>query len=574
MRILLLATAYNSLTQRAHVELVDRGHEVSIELAISDQVMTEAVELYQPDLIIAPMLKTAIPESIWSKHTCIIIHPGIKGGRGPSSLEEAITLDKQEWGVTALQAVAEMDASPVWSTRTFKMQPHSKSCLYRAEVSEAAIKTIIETVKRYQSGSFVPEHPNHSSSDVRGRLRSYMKQEVRAINWQLESTATILKKIRAADSQPGVRDTIKGQQYYLYGAHEEAGLKGKPGEIIATRNGAICRATTDGAIWITHLKKKSHIATFKLPATLVLKDYLQGLPEIKLPLTIPANRKTYKEIWYEEKNNVGYLHFDFYNGAMSAEQCERLRLAYVCARNKKTKVIVLMGGRDFWSNGINLNIIEAADDPAAESWSNINAINDLVREIITTKTHLTIAAMQGNAAAGGVMLALAADRVYCRKGIILNSHYKRMGLCGSEYWTYLLPKRIGTSKAIEVTENCIPMGTRSAKKIGLIDDFFGESHSAFRQQIELIGTELSNNADYLEKLNYKIAKRAQEELIKPLEKYRQEELQKMKINFASLGYHDARRNFVYKIAPSETPLHLAKHRSLDSLQECVLTRAA
>ena len=32
MRILLVASAYNSMTQRVNVELADRGHEVSVEL--------------------------------------------------------------------------------------------------------------------------------------------------------------------------------------------------------------------------------------------------------------------------------------------------------------------------------------------------------------------------------------------------------------------------------------------------------------------------------------------------------------------------------------------------------------
>ena len=102
-----------------------------------------------------------------------------------------------------------------------------------------------------------------------------------------------------------------------------------------------------------------------------------------------------------------------------------------------------MGGPDFWSNGIHLNLIEAADHPAEESWRNINAMDDLVRDIIVTDRQLTIAALQGNAGAGGVFLALAADRVYARDGVILNPHYKGMGnLYGSEYWTYLLPRRV------------------------------------------------------------------------------------------------------------------------------------
>ena len=39
-----------------------------------------------------------------------------------------------------------------------------------------------------------------------------------------------------------------------------------------------------------------------------------------------------------------------------------------------------------------------------------------------------MAALAGNAAAGGLMLALAADEVWCRAGAGLNPHYRLMGL--------------------------------------------------------------------------------------------------------------------------------------------------
>ena len=76
-------------------------------------------------------------------------------------------------------------------------------------------------------------------------------------------------------------------------------------------------------------------------------------------------------------------------------------------------------------------MIEVATDPAQESWRNIQAMNGLVRDIITADSYLVIAALQGNAAAGGVMLALAADWVYARKGIVLNPHYKGVGAAGA-----------------------------------------------------------------------------------------------------------------------------------------------
>lgn len=575
MRILLLATAYNSLTQRVHVELAYRGYDVAIELALSDEVMTEAAELYQPDLIIAPFLKKAIPETIWGRYLCIIIHPGIKGDRGPSSLDWAIVSNTEYWGVTALQATAEMDAGDIWSSVNFKMPPHSKSSVYRTEVAQAAIEAILQTIERFKSRQFAPEPLDYSREDVQGCLRPFMKQEVRGIDWTSDSVSTIVKKIRAADSQPGVLDTIYGEEYYLYGVHEEVTLKGTPGEIIAQQHGAICRAAVDGAVWISHLKKKKrgNQSFFKLPAVMVLGEHLKNVPELPWYREVPATCKTYKEIWYEEKNNVGYLHFDFYNGAMSTDQCNRLRTAFLNACTRPTKVIVLMGGRDFWSNGIHLNVIEAAENPAEESWHNINAMNDLVLAILTTTTHLVIAAMQGNAAAGGVILALAADKVYARSGVISNPHYKRMGLYGSEYWTYLLPKRVGLEKAIELTNNCMPMGTQVAKEIGLIDDFLENDPVSFGQWIRLLAEEMAQNSDYEQKVALKKESRLRDERFKPLDEYRHEELEQMRLNFygSDRSYHIARHNFVYKVAPSETPRHLAKHRQLDrDLAKCAL----
>jgi len=76
MRILLIASAYNSMTQRVHAELADRGHEVAVELALGAELMREGVRRCDPDLVIAPMLTTAIPADIWSARPCFIVHPG------------------------------------------------------------------------------------------------------------------------------------------------------------------------------------------------------------------------------------------------------------------------------------------------------------------------------------------------------------------------------------------------------------------------------------------------------------------------------------------------------------------
>ena len=556
MKILLLCNAYNSLTQHVHVELVSSGHTVGLGIATTPETMSEAVERFDPDLILCPMLTRIIPRSVWEAHRCIILHPGIIGDRGPASLDWAILNQEGEWGVIAVEAAEHVDSGPIWATSEFKMRAASKSSLYRDEVTRAAIKAILVAVERFNGGLFVPAPLDYSEPHVRGRYRPPMKAAQRQIDWSSDDVATILRKINSADGAPGVLDEICGTAVYLFGAHEEGTLIGKPGDIIAQRHGAICRAAVDGAVWLTHLKQKGTASNehFKLPADMVLAGQLAHVPEVPCALYEPI-RKTFREIWYEESGDVGYLHFSFYNGAMGTDQCRRLAEAVFYARRRPTKVIVLFGGRDFWSNGIHLNLIEAAADPADESWQNINAMNDLVLNILEATEQVTIAAMYGSAGAGGLMMALACDRVFARDGIVLNPHYKGMGgLYGSEYWTYTLPKRVGPAMAQKLTEECAPIGVRESRQLGLIDDVLIQDNygvnnfQQFENQIRGIATRFACQERSAGLSQLKTAIRTADEQRKPLAQYRHEELEQMKRNFwgADRSYHIARSAFVRK----------------------------
>lgn len=169
---------------------------------------------------------------------------------------------------------------------------------------------------------------------------------------------------------------------------------------------------------------------------------------------------------YPTQLGAAVIYFTFLNEAMSTSQCEHLTSFFheVSSRDD-AKVIVLAGGKSAWSNGINLNTIEASSDAAKESRDNINAINDFVKAIFPTNK-ITIAALQGNAGAGRAMAALACDSVWTHEKAILNPHYKSMGLHGSEYWTHFLPKCVGDEIAHQLTETCMPVSARTAKALG------------------------------------------------------------------------------------------------------------
>jgi putative two-component system hydrogenase maturation factor HypX/HoxX len=180
---------------------------------------------------------------------------------------------------------------------------------------------------------------------------------------------------------------------------------------------------------------------------------------------------------------------------------------------------------------------------------------------------LTIAAIAGNPGAGGAILAIAPDKVFVRDGVIFNPHYKNMGgLYGSEYWTYLLPKRVGQTMATELTEQRLPISAKKAWRLGLVDKVLDKQHAIFCAQVKhLVNTILADPHELTTLLTEKANTRCRDEAIKPLSSYRKFELTQMYANFyGNHSYHEARQAFVFKKPVCETPINLAKHHRHDS----------
>ena len=552
MRILLLCHAFNSLSQRVHAELRAAGHEVSVELDISDEVTAEAVALFQPDALVAPFLKRRIPEAVFAVVPCLIVHPGPPGDRGPAALDWAVLEGEREWGVSIIQATAELDGGPVLASQTFPMRSGRKSSLYRLEVTEAAVVALFQALDKVERGE--PGEPPPP-----GRWRDPVPATARRIDWVCDNTASVLNKIRSADGFPGVLDEIGGREVRLFNAWAEPELKGQPGALLARCHGAVCRATADGAVWIGHLKEGEE-QPFKRRATEVLGEAVEHLPELELDSDPEQGRGP---IRYREIGPVGILECDFYNGAMSTADCKALLAAYQQATRRPTRVIVLAGGADFWSNGMDLNTIEAADSPPDESWDNIRAIDEIAEAVIRTTSHLTVSAIGGNAAAGGVFLALAADEVWARAGVVLNPHYKNMGnLYGSEYWTYLLPKRVGAEGIDAVMGHRLPMLSAEAQSLHLIDRVGPANRADFDQFVRAEAQSLAE-VDFEARLKAKAERREQDEADQPLHDYRDAELERMRMNFFGFdpSYHVARFRLVRRSPHAWTPLYLAHHRA-------------
>jgi len=562
---LLVSTGYNGLTQRVHTELADKGHEVKFRLAISPDHIRESVNAVKPDFVICPFLQQKIPEDVCQKHLCLVFHPGIPGDGGPHAIDWAILNKEKEWGGILLQATEELDAGDIWASGTFPMTEKTKASVYRTDMTEVAVDCVNSFLSKYDSltektpQNFATVTKKISDFAVQGQWRDPAKQNVRKIDWANDSNDDIIRKINGSDSAPGVAENFFGRKLFIYGAHREGLLTGVPGSIIAQREGAICIGTKDGAIWISHLREpKGSKIPFKLPAVQVLGRAVLAEHGVNESVVDPFNDHygqlpTYRQVWYEEANGVGIVNFDFHNGAMSTEQCRLLRDVYREAKTRSVKVLVLKGSKDFFSNGIHLNKIEAEPSPSKESWYNIKAINEIVLEILTNTHQMTVSAVEGNAGAGGVYLAIASDIVLASETSVLNPHYKAMGLYGSEYSTYTAPKRMGEGRAKFLRNQLLPVSASTAEKLNLIDEVIPKT-ADFDAVVMEKAVKLADTGDTF--LTAKLGNFTRSKAEQHMMVCEATELRRMYDNFQSDVYHNARRNFVYKRAAVETPAHL------------------
>lgn len=545
MKILLLASAFNGLTQRVWCTLREQGHEVGVELAPAyraPEALTRAVERIDPDLILCPFLKHRVPEEVWKRWTTVIVHPGPVGDRGPSSLDHTLLGQGPRWGVTALSAVEEMDAGPVWACSTFDVpEGITKSALYNSRVADAAMDCVATVLRKVKNGERpVPAAELPLPVPGTGEL-PLLRRDAFALDWRASATE-LARRIAAADGAPGAPALIDGRTYCLFDAAATTEHTGaEPGAIVGRDCESIAFATGRGTLWVGYAALLEKKRGPKLPAAMV----------------VDASRAPFKpapeaiaESVYRREGDIGYLSIRSYNGAMHTEQCRRLTGAVEKALTEDTRILVITGTEHAFSNGIHLGVIDAAADPAAEAWDNINAIDELCLAIAQAE-QLTVAAFSANAGAGGVMAALCADVTVARDGTVLNPYYD-MGIYGSELHTWSVANRVGEATAARLLGDKLPISAAEAKQIGLIGAVGPRDWDEFQRWLRAVAIGYNEPVTRGRMFAAKARRRAES---KPLSYYQTIELAEMARDMFDdrHGFHAKRRAFLGKSAPAETP---------------------
>ena len=241
LRVLFLVSAFNGLSQKIWVNLTPRFKSFKLQIGVDEH----KIHAFHPDLILSPFLQHYIPDSVWFKYPCLIVHPGPPGDGGPSSLNWAILNKQKKWGVSILQGDAGWDCGKVWASDSFDIpEDATVGGLYRNQISDTTLRLVPEAISNYLSQSSPIETPALE-------YRKKITQDDLSFSWS-EPAVDILRKIRAGDSQPGTIGEIEGKRFHLFGAFLTEEIE-SPGKIKSLDLSGITIGTGDRCIHIRQL---------------------------------------------------------------------------------------------------------------------------------------------------------------------------------------------------------------------------------------------------------------------------------------------------------------------------------
>ena len=181
--------------------------------------------------------------------------------------------------------------------------------------------------------------------------------------------------------------------------------------------------------------------------------------------------------------------------ALSLALAEELRDAIADAEaDPDCLVLILAGnGRFFCSGGDVIGMADAADQPTFIR-ELAGTMHDALLRLALSRL-ITIAAVDGPAAGGGLGLVLNADLVFVSRRASFIGAYSSVGLTPDCGVSYLLPRAIGPVRAASILLTGEPVGAEKAFDWGLVTEVVDEQELYSR--VEQVAANLTTGAAHI-----------------------------------------------------------------------------
>jgi enoyl-CoA hydratase/carnithine racemase len=161
-----------------------------------------------------------------------------------------------------------------------------------------------------------------------------------------------------------------------------------------------------------------------------------------------------------------------WNGELAARYFELLDRA---AADPDVKVIVVTGAGKGWCAGADMDTLQGIGNAAGASGSNA-AASGREQHYTTTVPKPVIAAINGACAGIGMVQALMCDVRFAARGAKFTTAFSRRGLIAEYGMSWILPRLIGTSRAMDLLFSGRVILAEEAAEMGLVNEVVEPEH--------------------------------------------------------------------------------------------------
>ena len=145
---------------------------------------------------------------------------------------------------------------------------------------------------------------------------------------------------------------------------------------------------------------------------------------------------------------------------------DRLQLA---GRSDDVRVVVVTGAGDSFCSGIDLSVLQKVErTPLAQK----RMLTDRIHKVALAVEDIgkpVIAAMRGAAVGAGLDMALLCDMRIAGESALLSEGYIKVGLVPGDGGAWLLPRIVGSAKAMELLMTGDFVDAREALRLGMVN---------------------------------------------------------------------------------------------------------
>lgn len=225
----------------------DRGARILQPERLADDAFLSTLSALESDLAIVAAYGRMLPDAVLDapRLGTINIHPSLLPEyRGAAPVQRAIIAGETETGVTIMRLVREMDAGPMFASRTRAISADETSDIVEGDLARLGADLLLDVVRALDTGRATERAQDHAAATFAPRLT----RADGAIDWHAPATA-VHDLVRGLHPWPHAAGVLEGTRFLIHRTAVAAPTQpapAAPGTIIEASGDRLLVATGGG----------------------------------------------------------------------------------------------------------------------------------------------------------------------------------------------------------------------------------------------------------------------------------------------------------------------------------------